>query len=280
MPTAAELARLAPPGILLRPVPMIHSVVMFSTDEIKENMRRSYSLGLPNLKQLIDSEKNQKALIVGGGPSVDQQWDKIKALQGQGYRVVAIERILNRCCQAGVIPEYVLAIDASDDVWESFDSPPQSTRYLISSQCRPDVFEALKDCPVFLFNSHQSEAYDGYGETIGDVDGVQINTGGSVVIGAMAVAMTLGMADLHVFGFDCHIGEGAYAQGITGQGGQNKYIKVRIEDRDFDTTMAYMAFAQQFFILREFGRKLGLLDSIKIYGDSLVNALSREDMRG
>lgn len=279
-PTTAELARLAPPNTLLRPMPMVRCVGMFPADEIKENMRQAYALGLPNVKELIGSEREQKGIIIGGGPSIDDQWDRIRDLEDQGYVVVSIDRMLNRCCEQNIVPDYCLAVDASEDVADAFRLPPFTTRFLISSQCRPSVYEALKYRAVYVFNSHQPDVYDEYMATIGDLDGVQINTGGSVVIGAMAVAMTLGMADLHVFGFDCHVGNGAYAKGITGVGGQGTFIKTRIEDRDFDTTLPYLGFAQQFFILRQFGIEAGLLDSIKVYGDSLVNALSRENIRG
>jgi len=253
---------------------------MYSADEIKAHMRHAYSLGLPNLEELIDADKGKKAVIIGGGPSIDGYWERIGDLHDDGYVVITIERMLNRCCAKVVIPEYALAVDASSDVADAFDLPPFTTRYLLSSQCQPSVFEALKYRSVYIFNSHQPNIYDDYMAAIGDLQGVQVNTGGSVVLGAMAIAMTLGMADLHVFGFDCHVSEAAYARGITGQGGQDKHIKVRVENRDFTTTTAYMAFAQQFFVLREFGRDNGMLESVKVYGDSLVNAMSREDIRG
>jgi len=85
---------------------------------------------------------------------------------------------------------------------------------------------------------------------------------------------------LHVFGFDCHITNGGYANGIVGRGLQSDFIKLRIEGRDFESTYPYLLFAQQFFILKKFGEDAGLLKSVKIYGDSLVNAMSKQDLRG
>jgi hypothetical protein len=95
-----------------------------------------------------------------------------------------------------------------------------------------------------------------------------------VTLGALAAAMLLGMKKFHIFGFDCHVTNGTYADGIAGVGEQTDLLTVRLGERDFKTTLSYLAFAQQFFTLREFGENDGLWDWCKIYGDSMVNAMS------
>jgi hypothetical protein len=183
------------------------------------------------------------------------------------------------CLAHGITPEYVIALDANQDVTEALQTPPAETRYLIAMQCHPEVFDRLGHLPeVYTFQTPQRELDED--DTAIERRGVTLNSGGSVVLGAMSAAMALGIKSLHVFGFDCHLGNGGYAKKIAGVGEQIEKITVRIDDRDFSTTLPYLAFAQQFFTILQFARDDELLDSVKIYGDSMISAMSKEDIRG
>jgi len=104
-----------------------------------------------------------------------------------------------------------------------------------------------------------------------------LNAGGSVTISAMTIAMALGMSSLHIFGFDCHVGQAAYATGITGVGVDHPaYLEIDVGERAFTTTGAYLSFAQQFFPLMETAKAMGYVTAIQFYGDSLVMAMGSE----
>ena len=96
---------------------------------------------------------------------------------------------------------------------------------------------------------------------------------------AMSLAMTLGSRQLQIFGFDCHVTDGAYAPGIAGVGEQPETFSVSAagHDRRYLTNAAYLAFAQQFFKLMEMARRCELIETVQIYGDSLVKALHKTD---
>jgi hypothetical protein len=152
-------------------------------------------------------ERGHEAVIIGGGPSVDQYVDQIKALQASGARVVAIERMASWCTQHGILPEYVSVLDASDDVSDSLQHVHPRTLCITATQCGQAVVEALKgrqdvycySCPSGTVNLPQLFEKAVHGQLS------VLNAGGSVTLSAMTIAMVLGMSSLHIFGFDCHV---------------------------------------------------------------------------
>src|SRR6185295_7970703 len=101
--------------------------------------------------------------------------------------------------------------------------------------------------------------------------------GASVTHASMTIAMALGMPSLHIFGFDCHVTKAPYASGITGVGvARPEYLHIDVEGRTFTTTGPYFSFVHQFLHLIDTGCLLGYLKFVKVYGDSLVNAMGSE----
>ena len=264
-----------------RRVPQIRTVNKFPIFERRENIRKALSLGFRNIHPLIDSRAGSQAVIIGGGPSVDGEVDKIHALIERGAVVIAIERMYQWCLDNGIVPTYVVALDASEDVKESFQQTHPGVTHLVSVQCPPSVFELLSKENTYIFNTPQrgismADLWDDH-----DYDTVTvINAGGSVTICAMSIAMTLGMKDLHIFGFDCHVTNGNYAKSITGVGAISHVYEVEIGERIFKTTSPYLSFAQQFFEILKMARELNQIGMVRVYGDSLVAHMSLEDING
>jgi len=277
-PTESELQRLAPAGVQLRPLPIINCVNKFAPADRIKNIRAACGRNLHDLVELEFGEKDREAVIIGGGPSADDYVEKVRAFSDDdAYCVVAIERMLPWCLANRIQPEYVIALDASADVIDALRLLPTYVRYLVAMQCHPEVFERLRGKEVYTFQTPQRELEEGAHL---ERKGATLNSGGSITLGALAAAMLLGMKDFHIFGFDCHIGNGGYAKHIAGVGEQKDFVTVRVGGRDFKTTLPYLAFAQQFFALMQFGRDDGLWSSVKVYGDSMVSAMSRENIKG
>lgn len=261
-------------------VPEIKTINKFPLSERRSNIKKSLKQGLPDMGELINSITGD-VVIIGGGPSVSKEIDKIKHLQSAGTKVISIERMYSWCLTNGIIPDYVIALDACDDVIESFNNLHPDVIHLIATQCQGDILDRLKWHKTYIFNTPQkgidlASMWDEHNyEKV-----TQINAGGSVVLCSISIALTLGARNLHVFGFDCHITNGSYAPGITGVGAQADYLDVEIEGRIFTTTPGYISFMQQFFKLIEFARKSNMLDSVKLYGDSMATWASKDNIKG
>jgi len=260
-------------------VKQIKTINKFPTAQRKENIKKALSYGYPSMSSdnVLGSHYDQKAIIIGGGPSADLYVDKIKELQADNGVVIAIERMYAWCNKHGIVPDYVVALDASDDVVEGFADIREGVTHLVSTQCPTSIFELMKGQNVLIFNSVQGGIdMESMWDEAGYERTVKINAGGSVTLGSFSIAMTLGCRDVHIFGFDCHITNGGYANGIVGVGEQNGAYQIEIEGRVFLTTSPYISFAQQFFELKKIGEKINMLDSVKVYGDTLVGAWSVE----
>lgn len=230
-------------------------------------------------RTVMDRHAGQSAIVIGGGPSVDGYVEQIRALQQAGSPLISIERMYPWCQQHGLVPDYVVTMDASDDVLEAFTAVTPGVTYLTSSQCQPAVFDRLAGEQVYLV--HTSEHDLPTDDLFGIHDHCDIvNGAGSVSLCSLSLAMLMGMRTIHLFGFDCHVTAGGYAHGIAGVGAQEQVFGVKVEGRLFQTTTAYLCFAQQFFEVQHIGKRDGLLDTIRVYGDSLVTAMSKEDIRG
>ena len=262
-------------------MPNVRMSCKFTLTERRNNIKYAVASGIPEISELVNKHPDSDAIIITGGPSVEAYKDKIKDLQSKGAKVYAIERMYQWCIKNSIHPNYIIALDASDDVIESFESIHEGVKHLIVAHAPNKVFDKLKghDANYFLLMQKgvdYSEIYtDGKGHRL-----TFINSGSSVSLCNMSIAMTLGARRFHIFGFDCHVSDGNYASGITGVGDIKDTMEVEIDGRIFQTTASYFAFMQQFFELYQIGKANGLIDNVKIYGDSMVKVASMIDMDG
>lgn len=238
---------------------------------IEEALRRQ----IPDMDVLVGSLVNQSAVIVAGGPSVEACADEIVRRQQDGAQVFVIERMLHWALERDIMPDYIVVMDASDDVPATLTDLPQTT-YLAATQSHPSTWDALNGHRVYLFNTpqrgiHSSELWERYGYDKATL----VNAGGSVSLACMSLAMTMGCRILDVYGFDCHVAHGGYAVGIRGVGEQAIVIEVSIDGETIQTTPQYLSFAQQFFYLMEMAQQHSMIERVRVHGDSLVTRMAQ-----
>lgn len=245
----------------------------FSQEERRRNIEYAISSNIPDISVLKNGSCDSTGIVIAGGPSVDNYPEEIKFKQFKGGKVFVIERMIGWCNQNNIVPDYVVVLDASENVNEGLQVDLPECKYLLATQCRPDTFEWLKSggCECYLYHTPQLELDM-------SVKGTTVNGGGSVALISIALAMTLGCNDLYIYGFDCHISDGDYAKGITGKGDDKEIIRIESNGKDFETQPQYVSFAQQFFILMKHAQQTGLIKSIWIRGDSLVNQMANSEV--
>lgn len=261
-------------------VPEIRTVNKFPLADRKQHMRHALNSDYPDIHELVGTLRGRSAIVIGGGPSADLQTESVERLRAEGAVTVCIERMLPWCLKHKFIPDYVVAMDASDDVVEALHTLPSTSHYLVATQCQPAVFEKLRGLDVSIYTTPQrgielDELWTNDHRPVV----TKINSGGSVTLCAMSLAMTFGCCDLHIMGFDCHVSNGGYANGIAGVGEQDGIVEVSMagHPRRYQTTVAYLSFAQQFFKLMKLGHDAGVLDSVTVYGDTLIRPMHRVD---
>ena len=261
------------------PMPHVKTVNKFPRKMREANIVHALQSGRPNIHVRFNTHAGQSAVILCGGPSIDTHVETIKQVAASGAIILSIERMLPWCLAHNIVPEYVVAMDAHEDVIEAFTDIPDTCEYLVSTQCQPSVLARLADRSVYLFSTPQKDLQ--LTEICRSLDvehATTLSAGGCVAICAMNLALYFGMRALHVFGFDCHVTQGGYANGIAGVGEQIGATDYHIDgsDRPYRTTLPYLSFAQDCIKNTELMKRLGYLDSITVYGDSLVHAIARD----
>ncbi len=259
-----------------RKIPELRTFNKFPVKFQRENIAAVLASGIPDIRVIRNREKGREAVIIGGGPSVDSHVEQIKEFQSTGAKVVAIERMASWCASHGIVPDYLAILDASEDVPASLQSVHEQTVCITATQCGQAVVDVLQgkrelycySCPSGTVNLPQL-----FEKAVHSKLAV-LNSGGSVTLSAMTIAMVLGMSSLRIFGFDCHVTQAAYATGITGVGvDAPNTFEVEIDGQAFLTTGAYLSFAQQFFPLIKTGCLMGFVSAVRLYGDSMVTAM-------
>lgn len=262
-------------GLEKRRAPPVRCINKFTFKEQKDKIAANLATKMPDIRPLVRKYTGEVA-IVAGGPSVDQELDKIKGLIGRGVPLMVIDRMYPWAAKHGLTASFVTVLDGSDDVAENFKTVHPSTIHLLGTSIDPKVIPALGTAPAFFYHGinpymklHDLWHEHGYQQI------TVVNTGGSVSLACFALAMTLGFDHLHIFGFDCMIQpDKAYATGIHGESVSRQYFEVEIGEKTYWTCFAFMSFAQQFFAMMEQARGLGMIKGIDIYGTSLINAMA------
>lgn len=260
-------------------MPMIRTVNKYPREQRLQQLRDAASYGMPSANQLIGAHPDASAIVIAGGPSIEQEVSRIHALKAEGHLLFTIERMLPWCLRHGLMPDYVVAMDAHEDVVDAFLDIPAAPTYLLATQCCRQVFELLKAQTAYTFCTPQKDLQQAHlWDELQIDEWLLVNGGGSVATNAMTLAMIFGCRRLHVFGFDCQFTDQPYATGIAGVGAIDNIIEIEIDGhapRVFVTTVPYLAFAQQCIKHIEHCRRQGCLDSVTIYGDSLVRYLAK-----
>ena len=265
-------------------IPPIRTNCKFKVSTMLKNITANLPRGLLTITELVDTCSGE-VVIVGGGPSVDDEIETIKRLVFEGKKLMVIERMYSWCHANGLHPDYVAALDASEDVKDNFEHIQDGTIHFIVATSHPDVFDNVPRESTYLWSGSAGLHPDAH--KIWRDNGYKsipvINTGGSVTLGSMYLSLVLGFRTIHLFGFDCMMKskEKAYANNVTGVNMNRHYFEVEADGDIVWTCSSFLSFSQQFFRMVSLAKKAEMLDDIHVYGESLVNKMwDRDAERG
>jgi len=259
-----------------RSLPPVRTHCKFGETEMLDNLKTNLALHWPNFAD-IQKTRSGGVVIVGAGPTVDGQVSKIKELVDNGNALIVIERMYPWCSTVGLKPDYVVALDASENVGDGFTHIQPDTVHLICGTIHPKILSLLDKYKKYIWSGssgHNPDASALWREN-GYNTLVVVSTGGTVVLGSMYLALILGFRNIHLFGFDLMVSPSGseYARGVAGESVPRNYVEVVVGGKDVTTCTPYLAFAQQFFDMCETARQWGMLESIDVYGESLINKM-------
>ncbi|RMD73458.1 MAG: DUF115 domain-containing protein, partial [Lentisphaerae bacterium] len=140
-----------------------------------------------------------KGLMVAAGPSLDKSIEKLKSVADQSI-VVCVGQAFRALVNAGIQPDFVVAVDSDPRTFEQFrDVPTGDTILVAGDNVYPPVLEHFGK-QVIMFSSTLTEVR----EWLKDTDLYQVNLaiGGTVSLSAIDLLVILGCKEIFLVGLD------------------------------------------------------------------------------
>lgn len=143
-------------------------------------------------------QNDHEAILVGSGPSVREDIEKIRSLRDKGGYLFAIKAAHDFLIENEIVPDVAIMVDPQPHIVKCFQKKRDDVTYFVASQCNPEVFDYFKDSKVVLW--HLLTGKEGEKEAIND----ELALGGGSTSGmrAMTLAWSMGFRKMHLFGYD------------------------------------------------------------------------------
>lgn len=259
-----------PPSVqILQPVPDIFISVNSDKDEIRNNIKNSVSLGLQHVKP-YETQWNKEICLVTGGPSLKDTFDIVRERYEDGVPIVTVNGTYQYCLDNGIIPNAFIMLDSREFNKRFIENPVDTCKYLMASQCHPEVFKMLKDRNVWLWHCDtQEENIDvlekAYGKAYEDF--FPIMGGSTVTLRALHLLRILGFHKFEIFGFDSCIMEHHHAYEQP-ENDKEEEIDLVVGGKQFRCTVAHYHQAKEFVqLISVTGSSYDLI----VHGEGLIS---------
>jgi hypothetical protein len=207
-------------------------------------------------------------MIIGGGPSVLGLLDEIRWRKSKGQDVW----VLNNAASIGLVPhiDAQLLLDARP---ENADFITVADEYLVASQCAPELFDRLGKRNVTLWHANSPGMADLLASEQ-DRPAYLIGGGTTVGMNALALAVSRGYRQIHLYGFDSCYRDGehhAYRQTLNDAEPRNEVL---YQDKTYICAPWMVGQAQEFMELAPSYRADGC--TITVHGEGLLPDIARD----
>jgi uncharacterized Rossmann fold enzyme len=209
-------------------------------DRVLENIRANSLRGLtefqpalvPNLTEII---------IVGSGPSLDEQFENLKRDALEGRPVIAVKGAHDWMIDRGLVPDLYVSLDAQPEKVNCIQRKREEVGYLLASQCAPEVFDFVEEMQVVMWH-----AWAGIGEdqVLGE-NRLLVGGGSTSGLRAMTLAYLMGFRKVILYGFDsCLRGD---VKRVNGDKAENAFpVFIGKDKKEFTCSGAMAAQAADF----------------------------------
>jgi hypothetical protein len=237
-----------------------------SDEELFENIKANSSLPLDWVA--MKPSHGGRAVLVGGGPSVADHLDDIRAMAADGGTVFAMNAASGFLRGHGIDVDYQVIADAKEETSTLVDIGAKN--HLFASQVNPKTTAACRDVILWHLGIDEIEA---------QFPAERVQRGGYALVGggaavgnsATCLAYVLGFRDLHCFGYDSsHQGEQSHAYDQP----MNQFIpSVEVEwaGQKYISSVAMKAQAEKFQITAQGLKQAGC--AVTVHGTGLLPAM-------
>ncbi len=238
-----------------------------SDEDLERNVRENAARDLKWIK--LEEPHANRAVMVGGGPSVADYVEDIRTLDRGGAHIFAMNGASRWCHERRISVDYQVIADAKEETAVLVD--PWAAEHLFASQVHPRCF---------WWNSENTRLWH---LEVGNIERwfpkERIKRGGYALVGggaavgnsALALAYTMGYRTFYIFGYDSSHRAGrshAYPQDM------NRFIPcvdVEWAGKTYHSSVAMKAQAEKFQITAQTLKQEGC--TLHVYGDGLLPAM-------
>ena len=123
---------------------------LISDETVRDHQKSCLNRELPELTGR--PEHDGVAVIIGGSPSLDWYLDDIRSLMADGAQTFAVNGAYKHLLSQGIVPGVCVLADGLPEVAGYVRGHHPGTRFLVASQCHPDVFDALEGADVTVWH--------------------------------------------------------------------------------------------------------------------------------
>lgn len=244
----------------------LKSALANSVEDIDRNIEFALKRDYKRYQDLIGTQSGAVS-IVGSGPSLKKNWEK---LRDSGTDILACNAAFQFLLERGVVPKYMFCFDADPLIYEFFTKHPDVT-YLIASRVPPKTWDLLEGCNVYVWHAggdnHIESLLDQHGKMEPMVTG-----GSAAVTRAMHLVQPLGYDHIHLWGADSSFSrEDTHIRQSTTV---ERRTHVLLNKRAFETSLWMAQQAEDFkAMVPSFTNVYGI--PITVHGDGLIPHLAR-----
>ncbi len=196
------------------------------------NVKEALKLPLDVLAKQHHEQRTGPLFIIGGGPSLSNDLERIKAAQGSCV-IWALNNTFRYLCENGIQPDAHIMLDARE---ENIHFVPEKTDALLlyCAQCHPKVFEkGMAAGKVITWCSSIPDIVDILKEKEMLKEAAIVSGGSSVGMKAIGLAAVFGFSKIHLYGYDSSYSgdeNHAYKQPLNDD---DKIIEITVNDQQF-----------------------------------------------
>jgi len=231
-------------------------------DHIRENSTDTgYQEIVPH--QIQETE----VMMICGGPSLSDHTDEIIKLRAQGMPMITCNGTYGWAIKNGMTPSMQLIIDAREFNKRFVQPVVKDCKYMLASQCHPEVFKGLPLDRTYLWHCTSGE------KVVELLDSIFENWfpcpgGSTVTLRGLCLIRCLGFHKIHMYGFDsCYREKSHHAYSQPENDYKVKAFPVSVGGRVFWCDAWMFCQAQEFMqMTKMFGDEIDL----NVTGDGLI----------
>lgn len=233
-------------------------------ENVKTNIAGDWQQVAPCLPQEIE------VFILGGGPSLEQYEDEIRAAKAanpDGVKIVTLNGAYDWCLSRGIGPVTQVMVDARPFNARFVERKDEKCRYLIASQVDPSVLAELPKERTWLWHTSAEMIKDALNARYEWWYGIP--GGSTVLLRAIPLLRMLGFKKFHLYGCDsCIMGDAHHAYPQSENDAPAFPVTVKGSGRVFMCQTWMLSQAQEFIdLIRVMGDEI----EIETHGDGLLN---------